>query len=286
MSRARPRLYAEVMLSTEMSDREGVGKPRSPAPAVTRAAAILEVLAEPGVGALGLAELTRRLRLPKSSVANLCVALEESGLLRRVNDGYLLGQRLLELGSAYLRSIDEVQDFHETCRSLRTISHETVLFATLDGVDTLYLARHDGSQPIRLASDVGRRLPAGCTALGKAMLAQLDPAAVAERYGQLSTFPVLTPRSNQSLDELLDDLRLTRERGYAVDDEENMPGVTCFAVALSSNDAHRVRRAVSVTMLKARASDDLRAQVVSDLRQLAGHLSARVAVERGEPAAL
>ncbi|MGC9221266.1 MAG: IclR family transcriptional regulator [Solirubrobacteraceae bacterium] len=274
------------MSTAELRDGQDRGSGRSPAPAVTRAAAILDVLAEPGVGALGLAELARRLRIPKSSVANLCVAMEESGLLRRVNDGYLLGQRLLELGSAYLRSIDEVQDFHDTCRSLRTISHETVLFATLDGVETLYLARHDGSQPIRLASDIGRRLPAGCTALGKAMLAQLDPAVVAERYGQLTTFPVLTPHSNQSLDEMLDDLALTREHGYAVDDEENTLGVVCFAVALPSNDRQRPRRAVSVTMLKARVTAELQEQVVSDLRQVAGHLSARVAVERGEPAAL
>ena len=272
------------MATPEITVRTDLRDVRSPAPAVTRAAAVLDLLSQPDIGPVGLADLSRQLGLPKSSIGNLCSALEDVGLVRRANGGYLLGSRLLELGSAYLRSIHELEDFHETCRSLRTVSQETVLFATLDGVDTLYLARHDGEQPIRLASDVGRRLPAGCTALGKAMLATLEPDSVAERYRQLSTFPVLTANSNQNLTELLEDLERTRDRGYALDDEENTPGVMCVAVALSAADPNRPRRAVSATMLRARVTDSLRDLIVADLRQLAAHLSARVSVERGEPA--
>jgi DNA-binding IclR family transcriptional regulator len=255
----------------------------SSAPAVTRAAALLDLLAQPSVGALGLADLARQLKLPKSSVANLCSALEQTGLVHKVNGGYTLGGRLLELGSAYLRSIDELQDFHETCRSLRTVSQETALLAMLDGLDTLYLARHEGTQPIRLASDVGRRLPAGCTALGKAMLAQLEPERVAERYRQLTAFPALTARSNRNITELLEDLERTRQRGYAIDDEENTAGVMCVAVALAGGDPRKPRRAVSSTMLKPRVTDELIDNVVADLRELCAHLSARDAVDRGEP---
>jgi DNA-binding IclR family transcriptional regulator len=246
----------------------------SPAPAVTRAAALLGLLVEPDAGPLGLSDFARRLGLPKSSVANLCAALEQTDMLRRVNGGYMLGPRLLELGSAYLRTVDMLQDFRETCRTLPVASQETLLLATLDDLDVLYLARHDGTQPVRLGSDIGRRLPAAVTALGKAMLAHLDPAEVEEQHRRLPEFPVLTPKSLRNVDELLAELERTRERGYAIDDEENTPGVTCYAVAIPGGAGHQ-RRGVSVTLLKARETDQLRDHLVADLRQLAAHLSTR-----------
>ena len=72
------------------------------APAVTRAAAILDLLAENGSVAAGPSELARRLGLPKSSIANICGALADAGLVRRVGTGFALGRRLAELGGAYL----------------------------------------------------------------------------------------------------------------------------------------------------------------------------------------
>jgi DNA-binding IclR family transcriptional regulator/shikimate kinase len=275
--------YTEQMDENEPDATKELREPSSPAPAVTRAAALLKLLAQPGNGPLGLAELSRQLHLPKSSIANLCNALEAALLVRRTMGGYQLGPQLLELGTAYLRSIDELQDFHETCRGLRSASQETLLLGMLDFADVLYLARHDGTQPIRLASDVGRRMPASCTALGKAMLAQLDPVVVKERYQQVTAFSVLTPRSKQNLGELLEELELTRARGYAIDDEENTPGVMCVSVALDMNEARQPGRAVSVTLMKARATDELLERLIFDLRQLATHLSLRVSVGRGEP---
>jgi IclR family transcriptional regulator, blcABC operon repressor len=248
----------------------------SPAPAVTRAAAILGLLARSG-DPVGLAELTRRLELPKSSIANLCSALEQANLVRRVDGRYRLGHFVLELGSAYLSASSLLGDFADTAARLPAGSQETLLLAQLDGTDVLYLARHDGTQPIRLASDIGKRLPANCTALGKAMLAQLDPADVAERYRRLPSFPILSERSRRNVDELLDDLELTRRRGYAVDDEENTLGIQCFGVAIAGRADGEPLRAVSVTMLKARVTDELVERLVADLRQLATRLEMRSA---------
>jgi len=72
------------------------------APAVTRAGAILDLLAENGGQAAGPSELARRLGLPKSSIANICNALADLGLVRRIGTGFALGRKLAELGGAYL----------------------------------------------------------------------------------------------------------------------------------------------------------------------------------------
>src|SRR6478609_2675475 len=122
------------------------------APAVTRAALILDVLAQAAGEPMGPSELARRLSLPKSSIANVCGAMAEAGFVRRVGTGFTLGRRLAELGGAYLATIDQVQEFYDAARQLPTGSEETVQFAVLDGLEVTYLARHDGRQPVRLTS--------------------------------------------------------------------------------------------------------------------------------------
>ena len=129
------------------------------APAVTRAAVILDLLAENGGAAAGPSELARRLGLPKSSIANICAALADAGLARRVGTGFALGRKVAELGGAYLASVDQVQEFYDACHELEVGSEETIQLAVLDGTEMTYLARHDGRQPVRLTSQIGRRLP-------------------------------------------------------------------------------------------------------------------------------
>src|SRR3954466_15899736 len=118
---------------TDMStDREA--EPASLAPAVTRAALILDVLAEQASQPVGPTELARRLGLPKSSIANICGALADAGLVRRISTGSALGRRRAEPGGAYLADVDQVQEFYEASRRLPAGSEETVQFAVLDGL--------------------------------------------------------------------------------------------------------------------------------------------------------
>ncbi len=242
------------------------------APAVTRAAAILDALAENSSAPTPLSELARRLGLPKSSVANICSALVEAGLVRRAGAGFRLGRRLAELGGAYLATVDQVQEFYDLADRLPVASEETMQMALLDGLEVTYVARHDGRQPIRLASEIGRRLPASCTALGKATLAALDPADLAYRLRGVESLPTLTRNSHRRVADLLDDLDEVRRRGHAVDNEETSEGIICIGVAIprrSGSDQY----GVSVTLLKARADPARIEALAADLKRLARLLS-------------
>jgi IclR family transcriptional regulator, blcABC operon repressor len=242
------------------------------APAVTRAAAILDVLADDSSTAFGPSELARRLRLPKSSIANICVALADAGLIRRIGTGFRLGRKLAELGGAYLTAVDVVQEFYDACRQLPTGSEETVQLAVLDGVEMTYLARHDGRQQVRLTSGIGRRLPAQSTATGKAALASLDDAELERRLATITTFPAITPHSHRSIDALRADLMQVRRQGYAMDDEETVEGVVCYGIVVPARRPDGPY-AASVTLLRARASEERVPLLIDDLHWLAAALS-------------
>lgn len=242
------------------------------APAVTRAAVILDLLAENGGVAAGPSELARRLGLPKSSIANICAALADAGLARRVGTSFALGRKLAELGGAYLASVDQVQEFYDTCHELEVGSQETIQLAVLDRIEMTYLARHDGRQPVRLTSQIGRRLPASVTATGKAALALLDPDDVARRFEGVE-LPTLTRRSLSTVEALLADLDIVRRRGYAMDDEETVEGVVCFGIAIPARQPGEGPYAASITLLKARASFERVPALIADLQRLADRLS-------------
>ena len=256
-----------------VTDEASASEADSLAPAVTRAALILDVLAEAGGEPVGPSELARKLALPKSSIANICGALADAGLVRRIGTGFALGRRLAELGGAYLVTVDQVQEFYEASRVLPTGSEETVQFAVLDGLEVTYLARHDGRQPVRLTSGIGRRLPAFSTATGKAALASLDDAELGRRLAGLSVLPQATPRAHATVEALLADLHEIRRRGYAIDDEETMEGVVCYGIMVPSRQPGEGPNAASITLLKVRATPERVPGLIEDLRWLAAELS-------------
>ena len=255
-------------------DRVGpVPAERSLVPAVTRAVAILELLGstrEPW----GISAIARHLGLPKSSVANICGALVETGLLRINGAGFSLGQRLAQLGAAYLSGVDQVQSFHEACARLDAARDETIQLALLgDGLDVIYLARREGVFPVRLASTFGRALPATCTATGKAILADLDEVEVTARLATVEQLPMLTPQSITDPDAFRRELAAIRRVGFALDREEVIEGVVCVAAAVPGPGPSGQRLAVSITLLKPRATPELLGVLAEELRTMAGQLA-------------
>jgi IclR family transcriptional regulator, blcABC operon repressor len=252
---------------------------KAASPAVTRAALILDELAA-ARSALGVTEIARRLSLPKSSVLNLCNSLVEVGLARRRQGGFALGSKVVHLSAAYLSCVSIVHEFQEVCLERPAALEETTQLAVLDGqLSVVYLARRDGTQPVRLSSDIGRSLPATCTAVGRAILAQLPADELRARLPPTGQLPTLTPGSIASTDELMSDLEQIRRDGFAFDDEQTAEGVVCLGAAVPSGPGEE-RAAVSFTFLKARASSRRIKSLSAEIRGIADDLGERI----GRPA--
>jgi IclR family transcriptional regulator, blcABC operon repressor len=258
--------------------------PGSRSPAVARAFFILEALAKNASEPLGPTELARRLGIPKSTVANICLELEQAGTVRRVASSYVLGRRLVELGAAYLDGVDQVQEFHSACRRHFENGFETIQLATLtEDSDVLYVARHDGADPVRLYSEIGHRLPATCTAVGKAILASI-PVDRATAILNARAIRSMTPNSITSLTELLEDLDRTRLRGYAIDAEESTVGIVCVGVVVPAEARARDRFAISATMLRARAEPAHLDMLASRLNMIGTEVASSTLAPRRLPA--
>jgi DNA-binding IclR family transcriptional regulator len=201
-------------------------------PAVTsveRALSILELLAEKREG-LTTSEISRRARVPKSSMSYLLRTLVRRGYVRRdaVTGQHTLGIRLLSLGSQSLQGMElrEVAMPH-----LRHLVERTRLgahLAILDHGDAVYIENIESPGFIKMATWVGRRMAPQVTAIGKALICQLDHHDIQEI---VASHPLQnpSPKALRSLPNLFAELALVRQRGYAIDDEESAPGARCVA---------------------------------------------------------
>lgn len=242
-------------------------------PAVARAARALEAVSD-SAGGLTLSEIARAISAPKSSCRAVVTTLVESGLLARDTAGtYQLGWKVVELGRAYLARSDLATEFRRVDTELGLLGEDTIVLSLLDGRTVLYVHTRAGNHPPVVHYEIGTRLPAHCTAGGKALLAALPPALTANLYAD-GRFDALTRHSISSLPALSRELERVGTRRYAIDDEETALGMVCFGAAILG-PAGPVG-AMSVGMVKA-AIDPDRAHVAAEsLLRLSHALSARL----------
>lgn len=222
-----------------------------PSPAVLRAGLILRIVAQGRQRPVRLPDIAAELGIARSSVANVCAALVDIGLLTVTPDGYRIGRGALELAHSYSASIEPIAQFTDYCTRHRDDLHETLHLATLDGFEVVYVARSESHDRVVTSSRVGTRLPANATALGKAMLAQLPSDAVLKLMQQAEPLQALTPRTKITETDILADIENTRAAGYATSDEEVTMGVFGVAVAVHDLPTPEARYAVSGSILKA-----------------------------------
>jgi DNA-binding IclR family transcriptional regulator len=158
---------------------------------------------------------------------------------------YRLGMRLFELGSIAISRFDIREKARRHLEQLHYEVDESVHLCTLDAGEVLYLDRVEPTRSVRMDCRVGRRNPAHCTSVGKAMLAHL-PEREVEQILRQRGMPRRTPATLTTPAELKADLAMIRARGYAIDDEEVEEGVRCVGVAVLGHNG-RPLAAISVS---------------------------------------
>jgi DNA-binding IclR family transcriptional regulator len=211
--------------------------------AISKGLRILEVLAHDGP-ILGLSEIARRAEIAKTTTLRALVSLQDGGYVERSGKKYRLSWRVLGLnrGAPFCEpgglldvALPHLSELHQT-------SGLSVSLGVLDGDHVRYLARIHRAGSFRLPGGTGARVPATCTALGKAILAFQPPGVVDEIARQ--GLPVLTSRSLTSAKVLGEQLTTIRTHGLAHDREEAALGVVCLAAPV----LHRGRAVAAISV--------------------------------------
>jgi len=232
--------------------RYGTPVPPEIAPPLVGTDRVLAVLAELARHADGasLEEMTRAVASPKPTVHRALAALCRFGFAARNGHGrYVLGDEFLRLAFAHHEARPDHLRIAPVLTTLAERYGETAHYAVLDGHTVVYRAKVDPpAGALRLSSTVGGRNPVHSTAVGKLLLAYAladDDAVTAwVRDRHLAQH---TPRTLTSAEALAAELRTIRANGYAVDDQENEPGIVCLAVPVFLTSPARPSGAVSVS---------------------------------------
>jgi len=234
---------------------------------VERVFELLELITDAG-GDVTLSELSSSTDLPLPTIHRLLRTLVSLGYIRQLpNRRYALGPRLIRLGEGANKQLGALAQ--PQLKVLVDRLRETSNMAVLDSDMVIYVAQVPSLHSMRMFTEVGRRAHTHATGVGKAILAQLDDDTVRGIVARAG-MPTPTAKSIGDVDELLADLKLIRERGYSIDEEEQELGVRCFAMAVPNAPTPS---AISVSGPVSRVDEDFADKAVPVLREAAEAIS-------------
>jgi IclR family transcriptional regulator, KDG regulon repressor len=206
---------------------------------VGRALDVLEVFVHEQKPQLSLKEIADRLDQRMNSVFRLLYTLAKHGYVIKKDKQYELGSKLIDLTSAKMRHTDLVSLARPYMDALLARFRETVNLGVMMEGTIRYVEVRESLERFRLAEHVGGTDPLHCTALGKAHLAYLPYTQVRELL-KIYGMPRVTEHTLETLSALRADLEKTRERGYAIDDQESMLGAYCVAAPILDLNEHPI----------------------------------------------
>jgi IclR family transcriptional regulator, KDG regulon repressor len=183
---------------------------------------------------LTASELTRRLKITRTSVIRLLATLERFGYVEKCPEaaGYRIGLRAFEVGTLFLAANPLSSVLARALDELVEKTHCTAYLAVLDKDDVVMLSCREGTLPIRFVWQAGDRLPLHTTAMGKAMLACMSSEEIDQQLGRAKTLRGLTDKSLRTRSQLDADIAKTRERGWGLAREESHAGLTAVGSAI------------------------------------------------------
>lgn len=195
----------------------------------------LEYLADHG--RLGLMQLSEAMGLNKSTMHRILSSLQYLGYVQQndYDNSYELTFRIVGMANKKMAGVDIISTIRPYLRRLMEESGETVHFVKREGSDAVYVDKVESTgQTVQLISRIGNRIPLYRSGVGKAMAATLPEDKVRDIWNH-SAIEKVTPYTITDYDHYLYALKEVRDRGYALDNEENETGVRCIAASLSLN---------------------------------------------------
>lgn len=221
------------------------------------------------------AEVANAAQMTRPSARRILLTFVQEGFIESDGKYYWPTPKVLRLGFSYLSTLPFWQLAEAPMRSLAEAVDESCSLATLDGHDVVYVARVPLKRSL-IQLNIGSRLPAHATSLGKALLA-FSPEYVIEEFLATAPFEAITTRTAVTREALSTQLKATRDRGFAINDGEREIGVRSIAAPILTRRGEAMA-AINLSANAMRVSlERLRVDIAPALLRTAREISDAVA---------
>lgn len=225
------------------------------------------------------AQLAKLTGLPRASVFRMLQTLEQAGYVERVGDPgnhptYRLGVAVLRLGFEFLSSMELTEQGRPIIEALSDACGHSAHLVVRDGRDVVFVAKSLGRLATFYAIQVGARLPAHATVLGRVLMAGMSLQELEQLYvdQEMKLYTKSTPRTPKDLKKLIDEAALA---GYAVSQGGFESGISTIAAPIF-NGERKVCASISITVLSSRIAPDQLPSLIAQVRESAQTLSWRL----------
>jgi len=248
-------------------------------PALTRGAAILDFISETSQPVTAQ-RISDSLKLPKSSVHNLCNTLIHLNLIFRKADlTYTIGPHVMRWANVFKQRTDVTAEFANIWDESTGLPGATITLSVREGAEVVYVAARNSGRTPSLDFRIGMHLPAPFTATGKAFLSHLSDFEIHRMFENGFPEP-RTRNSAQTLERLMADIRRCRNEGYSLDNQEVSEGMICYGCAVLDAANHPIA-AVAVSLPIDDPMLKNKDQVIENIKSIAQRISIRLGANLG-----
>ena len=204
---------------------------KSSVQSVERALDIIEAVGADQRG-LGLTEIAEKAGLHKSTAYRITATLVDRGYLIKTEEGrYKIGLKYIEVASCFITGLELQTEARPYVAEAASHLGLTSYLGILDGDKVVYIEKMDGISSMRMFLNIGQKVSAYCSSLGKCLLSNFSKVEI-DDIMQDCSFIKFTPNTISSLEELHREIAKVRSRGWAMDDEEYEKGHRCIGAPI------------------------------------------------------
>ncbi len=223
-----------------------------------------------------ITELARHLGLDRSTTYRILLSLEKARFVEKDEKAgtYSLGLGAFEIGNAYLRQKDLIQVSKPIMTDLAQKVQETVHLAVLSDTEIVYVDKCDSPRSLGVMSKIGQRGPLHCTSLGKTLLA-FQPEDEQARIIQKIRMNPFTSTTITSKQKLIEELRIVKKQGFALDRREIEEDVECIGAPIL-NHLGNVIAALSISGPQRKIGAPREKEFIRDVVKAAAMISSKM----------
>ena len=232
---------------------------------VVRSIDILSLLSESKDG-LSLNEIVDITDVPKTTAYEILLMLLDTEMIQ-VEEGktklYKIGLKAFIIGNRYIQNMDLIHEAKPIVSQASEDLNMTVFIAMLDGNQIIYLHKKEPDNVPIYTANVSNREDAYCTSLGKAILSAM-PGSKQDELIKTMKFRARTSRTIMNAKDLKADLKLTKERGYSLDDREILDFVLCLGAPIFDHKGHVLAGISTAGLYSEERNTEVEGQILKD----------------------